>query len=45
MTDDQDINTKLAQIMRKAIDAFGRANRCSPANVVVYRDGVSQGQI
>lgn len=43
MASENDVASKLEPIMRKAIDGFGRANHCAPANIVIFRDGVSQG--
>jgi len=40
---DNDITGKISIAMRGAIDAFGRVNRVAPRNIIVYRDGVSDG--
>lgn len=30
--------------MENAINAFGKANKVAPSNIIIYRDGVSTGQ-
>lgn len=40
---DNDIAGKVEVAMRNAIDTFGRVNKVAPRNIIVYRDGVSDG--